>query len=177
MKHVMIDIETMGVNPYSAIVSIAAVRFDFKKSQLGPELYLNISLESCMEAGLKIESDTVIWWLEQNESARQALLNTERIPLTLALESLSAFILPDDYVWGNSPRFDMGLLQNAYERVGMSTPWRYTNERDVRTLVALAPSIKEQFPFEGTRHNALDDCKHQVKYCREVYKWLNSNAL
>ena len=35
MKHVMIDIETMGNMSHSAIVSVGAVRFDLETGEIG----------------------------------------------------------------------------------------------------------------------------------------------
>ncbi|WP_314731978.1 3'-5' exonuclease [Escherichia coli] len=44
----------------------------------------------------------------------------------------------------------------------------YYNDRDVRTIVELGKTIdfdaRTVIPFEGVRHNALDDARHQAKY-------------
>ncbi|HFU1809209.1 TPA: 3'-5' exonuclease, partial [Escherichia coli] len=55
-----------------------------------------------------------------------------------------------------------------YERLDIPCPWRYYNDRDVRTIVELGKTIdfdaRTVIPFEGVRHNALDDARHQAKY-------------
>ena len=176
-KHVMIDIETMGTGSYSAIIGIAAVRFDITTGATGENVHLPICLQSCLDAGLTVDASTIKWWLEQSDVARMTLLSGERITIARALGALNAFITENDYVWGNSARFDLGLLENAYNRLKMPMPWKYYNERDVRTLAALVPSVKKQYPRTGIAHNPLDDCKYQIGYCCETYKRLNSNAL
>jgi hypothetical protein len=45
---------------------------------------------------------------------------------------------------------------------------------DVRTLVAFAPQIKEHYPFTGTVHNPIDDCKNQIGYCSAIWQKINN---
>ncbi|MED8996081.1 3'-5' exonuclease, partial [Escherichia coli] len=55
-------------------------------------------------------------------------------------------------------------------------PWRYTNDRDVRTIVQLGEAVgfyaKNMIPFEDTPHNALDDARHQAKYVSAIWQKL-----
>ncbi|HAH3124201.1 TPA: hypothetical protein GFY41_25200 [Escherichia coli] len=71
-------------------------------------------------------------------------------------------------VWGNGATFDNTILRRSYERQGITCPWHYCNDRDVRTIVEQGKTIdfdaKTAIPFEGVRHNALDDALHQAKY-------------
>ncbi|ENO08979.1 exonuclease family protein [Escherichia coli O157:H43 str. T22] len=69
-------------------------------------------------------------------------------------------------VWGNGANFDNTILRRSYERQGIPCPWRYYNDRDVRTIVELGKAIdfdaRTAIPFEGERHNALDDARYQA---------------
>ena len=79
-------------------------------------------------------------------------------------------------IWGNSNRFDLGILEGWYKKgIGSKFEpfWNTWLERDVRTLSSLKPNIKANMKFVGIKHNALDDCKHQIKYCFETLKALN----
>ena len=110
----------------------------------------------------------------KNNSAIVAVCAVE-FNLDEALKGLSFFIDDNEYqVWGNSARFDCGILVNAYEKLELGVPWKHFNERDVRTLVAFKPSVKKNMWFSGTPHYAPDDCKHQIKYCHEIFKTLTS---
>jgi hypothetical protein len=112
--------------------------------------------------------------MQQHENARLKFsINT--VPLVEALGRLYAFVNQvgtGSKVWGNSARFDLGILEVAYTACKMVIPWQFWNERDVRTLVAFAPEIKANEPFLGDKHDPLHDCLHQIKYCHKTYKTL-----
>ncbi len=174
-KHLMLDIETMGNGSFSSIVSIGAVEFDIYSGKTGKEFYVNIDLQSCLDSGLTVDGSTIMWWLQQNEQARQDISNSSVLHIYEALGEFSAFFDKDWEIWGNSARFDCGLLQNAYNKLSLPIPWNFRKERCLRTLVSFAPHIKENYKIIGTEHNALDDCKLQIGYCSEIWNLLNSN--
>ncbi|EEG9565524.1 exonuclease, partial [Escherichia coli] len=160
--HLMIDLETMGKNPDAPIISIGAIFFDPQTGEMGPEFSKTIDLET---AGGVIDRDTIKWWLKQSREAQSAIL-TDEIPLDDALLQLREFIDENSgeffvQVWGNGATFDNVILRRSYERQGIPCPWRYTNDRDVRTMVALGLVMdfdaRTTIPFEGERHNALND--------------------
>lgn len=165
----MLDIETMGNESYSSIISIGAVEFDIKTGNTGREFYANVDLQSCVDLGLLINPATVMWWMQQNEQARKDFVERPSIPIRQALSEFSLFCNKDYEVWGNSARFDCGILQDAYNKAGLPTPWKFWNERCVRTLVALHPEVKKNYPRTGTAHNAISDCYFQVGYCSAIW--------
>ncbi|EGE6974744.1 exonuclease, partial [Escherichia coli] len=165
--HLMIDLETMGKNPDAPIISIGAIFFDPQTGDMGPEFSKTIDLET---AGGVIDRDTIKWWLKQSREAQSAIM-TDEIPLDDALLQLREFIDENSgeffvQVWGNGANFDNTILRRSYERQGIPCPWRYYNDRDVRTIVELGKAIdfdaRTAIPFEGERHNALDDARYQA---------------
>ncbi|HDS9095623.1 TPA: 3'-5' exoribonuclease, partial [Escherichia coli] len=167
--HLMIVLETMGKNPDAPIISIGAIFFDPQTGDMGPEFSKTIDLET---AGGVIDRDTIKWWLKQSREAQSAIM-TDEIPLDDALLQLREFIDENSgeffvQVWGNGANFDNTILRRSYERQGIPCPWRYYNDRDVRTIVELGKAIdfdaRTAIPFEGERHNALDDARYQAKY-------------
>ena len=177
MNNIMIDIETLSTEFDAVILSIAAVRFDLKTGDRSSEdLYIRIDKQSCADVGLKIDPDTVDWWLNQEDNARKEFLrNDDRKELAEALRRLSIFIPKDSKVWSNGSTFDLIILRSAYKACKLKLPWEFYNERDVRTLSDLIPTIKENEPFVGTKHHPLWDCFHQIKYCSKVYQQLLYN--
>ena len=169
MKHVMIDIETMGNMSHSAIVSIGAVRFNLETGEIGEKFYMGVDLQSCLDAGLIINADTLMWWLNQSEAARKKITEKGH-PLNKALISLSAFVTKDDQVCGNSARVDLGILSDAFNTCEMPIPWDFRKERCVRTLCSFAPEVKDAEPINGVAHDALADCIFQIIYCSKIYK-------
>lgn len=171
-KHLMLDIETMGNESFSSILSIGALEFDIKTGETGSEFYVNIDLESCLNAGLNVSASTIMWWMRQGEQARKDLTESESVHINEALYKFGQFCNKEYQVWGNSARFDCGILQNAYNKVSIPIPWDFRKERCVRTLVSFNPEIKNNYQFEGTPHNALSDCYHQVGYCSKIWSSL-----
>ena len=77
-------------------------------------------------------------------------------------------------VWGNGSSFDIAILESAYEYFDIRTPWEYSAINDVRTIVALNPTIKQNMVYEtGVKHNAVNDCMHEINYLVETLKSLN----
>ncbi|CAM8176549.1 3'-5' exonuclease [Escherichia coli] len=109
---------------------------------------------------------------------------TDEIPLDDALLQLREFIDENSgeffvQVWGNGANFDNTILRRSYERQGIPCPWRYYNDRDVRIIVELGKAIdfdaRTAIPFEGERHNALDDARYQAKYVSVIWQKLIPN--
>ncbi|EFU7264401.1 exonuclease [Escherichia coli] len=178
--HLMIDLETMGKNPDAPINALAGKFFDPATGEMGPEFSKTIDLET---AGGVIDRDTIKWWLKQSREAQSAIL-TDEIPLDDALLQLREFIDENSgeffvQVWGNGANFDNVILRRSYERQEIPCPWRYTNDRDVRTIVALGLVMdfdaRSVITFEGERHNALHDARYQAKYVSAIWQKLFPN--
>ena len=173
---VMLDLETMSKKSNGAIMSIGAVEFNLKTGETGREFYEVIDLESCLNLGLTVEASTIYWWLQQSQQARDAICDEPK-HLSIVVQEFSRWMddcIANVNVWGNSARFDLGKLEDAYIACGYTdSPWYFRSERDVRTLVAFAPEIKENEPFMGIEHNPIDDCKHQIAYCHKTWKKIN----
>ncbi|EME4473502.1 3'-5' exoribonuclease domain-containing protein [Escherichia coli] len=183
--HLMIDLETMGTNTNAPIVVIGAVFFDPQTGEIGPVFYIVVSLTDAMNTGAVPDGGTIEWWLKQSSEARAAIL-TDQVKLRDALSRFREFI--NEYsdekfvqVWGNGATFDNAILRTSYERLDIPCPWRYYNDRDVRTIVELGKTIdfdaRTVIPFEGVRHNALDDARHQAKYVTATIQKLIPNPV
>lgn len=180
---ISIDIETMSTAPNAAIASIGACRFaiggDGIGDWIGDTFHVHVSLASCQRHGLAIDAGTVLWWLGQDDNARSALIGGQQdaAPLVTALEALANFIEATDdggpekpTIWANGASFDLPILASAYRAVGMPLPWKYWNERDLRTLKALRQKCR--IAHAGIAHHALDDAVHQARLIQAIQKQL-----
>lgn len=184
-RNLMIDLETMGKKANAPIVSIGAVFFNPATGSTGGEFYASVSLESSMLFGGNPDAETIIWWLKQSPEARSAITMSDALTLVDALELLSDFISEnsdvgsDVQVWGNGASFDNVILRSSYDRAEIECPWKYWNDRDVRTITEMgsAVGIKPRYDitFEGDMHNALSDARHQVKYVSAIWRELVKN--
>ena len=160
----MLDLETLGNRPGSVIVSVGAARFG-DDSILGT-FYEVVDASSCTDIGLRMDTDTVMWWMKQNSHARKALC-APGAPIKTVLARFSAWCMDADAeVWGNGADFDCAVMSEAYAAAGMPRPWKYYNSRCYRTLKSLARDLKPE--KEGVRHNALDDAITQAKHAMAI---------
>ncbi|MGL5669124.1 MAG: 3'-5' exonuclease [Shewanella sp.] len=169
--HVMLDLETMGNSSNAAIIAIGAVAFNEK--EIVGDYYTQISLESSVEHGMKMDASTVIWWLKQSDNARSAFKDNEKASeLPVSLVDFSAWVLSliethgDVNVWGNGVAFDNVILSNAYKACHLRQPWNFWNDRCYRTLKSTNLHIK--MIRSGTHHNALDDAKSQALHLMDI---------
>ena len=184
--HLMIDIEAFGKKADSPVVSIGAVFFDPSTGNTGSEFYKVISLESAMASGGVPDASTIIFWLKASPEARSELVMDDAIPLDDALLQLNEFIGenavngPDSVqVWGNGATYDNVLLEASYDRTGITCPWKFWNNRDVRTVVELGKAVgcepRYEILFDGEPHKAISDALHQVKYVSAIWQRLTEH--
>lgn len=190
LNNIMVDIETVDNTVTSAILSIAAVPWNPSSGSYARKnfFYEVVNLQSCFDKGLTAGGATLEWWFKQSEDARLAAFgygptpDLARKPLNLndVLIKFSNFLQLSEFtknelrLWGNSARFDLGIIANAYKACNIPIPWSYRTERDVRTLVEMGPSFKKQTRTVGTKHNPVDDCIYQIKYCSKIWRNINN---
>lgn len=167
----MIDLETMSLESNAAIVAIGAVKFNLETFELGEKFYMPVDLASSVAAGGHIDPGTVLWWMQQPESARKAAYDPDRCHIEDALGFFASWIRrgTDDAinVWGNGAAFDNVVLTNAYKRSKMEVPWGYKGNCCYRTIKLLNPEV----PLEevGTEHHALDDAVTQALHLMRIF--------
>lgn len=183
MRHLMIDLETLGTGPNSVFLSLAAVQFDLDSGTIGEHFKQNINLQSAMDWGLTIDANTLQWWLKQRPEIMRLMFD-DPSPLHHVLNRFALFIRTHEiqYVWGNSARFDLGILENGYKKADIDVPWSFRNERCYRTVIGLFPPTEEQWSTAKANddvlaHDPVYDCHKQIKLLTGVYnKIWNLNA-
>lgn len=164
MKDVMLDFETLGNGTNKCICQVGAVYFNNITGELGKELKLNIDAVSHELLGGRVDASTVYWWLKQSEEARNSIIKGELKPIREAFVELNDFLKDSNRIWSHAT-FDFVTLQETCKQLGIKPLFKYKNGLDLRTLVYLASVKVDFFKREGTHHDALSDCKHQIKYC------------
>ena len=162
-NNIMLDLETMSLSPYAAIIAIGAVRFDDEK--ILDKFYMTIDLSSSVEAGMHMSANTVLWWMKQKDEARKQFLN-DNTDIVTALIAFSDWVGDNAVVWGNGSAFDNVILSNAYELLAIQQPWPYTNDRCYRTVKNLYPNIL--LDRIGTHHNAINDAESQALHLIKI---------
>lgn len=167
MQNVMLDIETLGTVPGSAIVSLGAYCLE-----TGAEFYRVIDLGSNFRFKMSVDAPTIEWWMTQSDDARAMFKAKDKVDLDVALSDLAQW-LPDPkglQVWGNCCSFDCVLLGVAYRRVGQKLPWNVFSERSYRTAKAMYSDVKAP-KFEGVKHNSLEDARNQGHHLKQILQY------
>jgi len=171
----MLDIETLGTAPGCAIAAIGAVVFDPVRG-LGDEFYRRVNIKSCVDVGLNLDVDTIIWWMQQSDAARKETF----APATTSIsQSLMDFMNWRDHallsdgsetleVWGNGADFDNPILEAAFDACRLPAPWGRRDGRCYRTLKNLFPSIAANHHPKAVAHNALHDARLQAEHAVRI---------
>lgn len=182
MRHVSLDLETLGVTPSAPVIAIGAVFFDPTTGDIGPGFEEVIDFESACQ-GRQVDPSTIRWWLRQQGAARKSVTRgvADSEGALMAFDRWFRTSFPRDpdeiRVWGNGATFDVAILESLYQHHGRKAPWAFPNIRDMRTIVELAgPVVKKQdIPFEGTAHTALADATHQARCISRMWRALWRN--
>ena len=166
---VMLDLETLGNRPGSALVAIGAVKFG--NGEILEEFYQRIDLESCIQLGLVMDSSTVLWWLKQADGPRLEITQPGR-HICEVLVNFSQWVAdPDAEMWGNGATFDNVLLACAYDAAIRPRPWKHSGDRCYRTMKNLHPEVL--MARDGVHHHALDDARDQARHLMDILSLSN----
>ena len=164
---IMIDIETLSTQGNAVITTIGAVKFNLG-TQLTPNnnyFYRRINIQSCIDIGMETEDTTIEWWNRKKDTPEyeEIFNNKDRLSIVETLNQFSEWLRDgcnsnSIRIWSNGPSFDCAILKSAYKRCNIILPWKYWNERDVRTLYDLGGITKNNL----NNHNALNDCITQI---------------
>lgn len=183
-RHIMIDLETMSTRPTAALTALGAYAFDphGDDREVHPQFMWHraLRLDDSIRAGMHVDGDTVAWWLQQSEGARDATWK-DAVPLLAGLSEFTGWALdygafaPEDIVIWSHAGFDYPILQNAYYSQGKNAPFWYRSPRDLRTIIHAAygqnldvDEVEPDFPANPLQHHAGFDAWHQavmVQYC------------
>ena len=176
--NIMVDLETASTRENAAILSWAMVPFltegDFNETNA---FYASVSLTSCFLSGMDFDKDTQQWWMDQDAKARGCILHAkEQTSIHSASESAFAWLESlagkyDLYIWSRGLDFDIPKMEWCFRKfVERPIPYKYSHKMDVRTVLKLMQVDQDRFEFSGIRHNALDDCKHDIAMIREAFR-------
>lgn len=177
MKHVMVDLETLGTSADAVIMSIGAVRFDLETGDIDDlGFYASVSVDSNLELKRRVSEDTLLWWLKQSPAA-QKVFHEPKIELPEALADFSDWLGTDDnYMWSNGADFDLPMIAHAYTQARIEVPWKFWNSRCMRTYKNLPGAKNIKFDAEGVKHNALSDAVNQARQVQLIHAALFSKT-
>lgn len=173
--NIMLDIETLSSKPNGIILSVAAVPFYFEveSPSLAP-FQMNCSIDEQYAKGRHIDTPTLQWWMHQPRFKER--YKDQHHPtyvlhgLVYAIENWKKGFnakSKDVRLWAKSPSYDLVMLKSLADDFYVKLPWKFYQERDVRTLYELGDIDNNSLP--DAPHNPIEDCNLQIKYCIKAY--------
>lgn len=183
-RHIMVDVETLGVGDNAPIIQIGACRFDWHTSDDAPEGVISapggeFRVHILASDWKNIEADTVLWWDRQDPLTRATVFDQRiAVSLGIAMDMFARWCERGgrvEGIWADSPNFYLRLMRQAWERT-ITWPWPFTHrqERCFRTIKKEFGHLSEEPLFVGTRHDALDDAMHQALWCANIMRKLGA---
>lgn len=171
----MFDLETLDTLPSAVVLSVGAVIW--KTVEYQPRVlewepverfYRVINIQEQLDTKRTVSQATLLWWLQQDLTAREEAFAPVRQPARLALDDFSYWA--DQYeinaFWASPATFDFPIWEDFAMTFGKHTPWTYRQKYDVRTVVREAnyPAkdhliVKE---LAGVPHMPVFDCEAQI---------------
>lgn len=180
---ISLDLETMSKRPTAAIVEIGAVAFDHATGEIVSEFQTFVDLNSCLDAGLHVDGDTIAWWMTADEPARRRIAESQRDndgmpnnpPLECALRLFELWLKDVvqnygeyRYFWAAPSHFDIPILANAfYAALGRGEPWDWRRVADGKTFYRTSDlgsmsKVTALFRAADTHHAADVDARAQA---------------
>jgi hypothetical protein len=178
--HVMVDLETLGLDDKAIVLSIATGFFNPKWEEI-KMISSNLETEPQREVGRTTDNTTLKWWETQSDQAKNALLVNIEHPQSAITEhgkAIQAFqeSMKDFRVlfWGNSPNFDLNKLESlAFDfRYWLNFPdYHRRCFKTVRDV--MCSYYNAEYDESATTHIATDDVRQQAAFMRKIIREFN----
>lgn len=177
----VVDLETLGKGHRAVIGEIGVVIVDVEQLVAVDEFYSRVSHHQPRQR----DESTMAWWEQQRIDSplawQEMFKNPERLYLADALNALNGFLsrhFPRALaveLMGNGPEFDNVILEDAYSQCGIELPWSFRGNQSLRTVVLMGRMLldidpKFQIEFDGIRHHALHDARHEAAYLISILR-------
>ena len=175
-----LDLETYSLRAGGIIRSIGIVIFDRAElpGVFHDERIIIVREDSCKRIGMHKCPQTVQWWKDQSQEARDHLLGdyAYQTPIRVALHSLTQ--LYKQYkctaLWSHGILSDGAWIEEAYHLAGIKSPIHFREHRDTRTIFDLGDIKNSDWDYakskiEGPAHNPLVDVKRTSALVQLAY--------
>lgn len=192
-QHFVCDLETLDVNSTAVVLSIALVPFSAATCSLSPikPLYIQLpvgAIQEQIDAGRTVSAGTLRFWFEQPDAPRNELFVVGDLTWADVVNHVIGYI--ENYtryadkravMWGNGSGFDCSILRSFIETSPAwrrEVPFRYVDDRDVRTVLDLSPESKNvPLPENFVKHEALSDALHEVAMVCDALRRINNRVV
>lgn len=180
----MFDVETIGVESTSVILSAAIIRFDPTIKDLTYDDYISEALfvkfdvkEQVTKYNRTIDKSTIEWWSKQHDYVRKVSFipsQEDDLPAIEGIERIAEYIntpYQENTMWARGS-LDQMTIDSLCKVAGQELIAPYNNWRDVRTaLDCLTETSKHGYcdlkiPFDKgshvIKHHPVHDCAYDI---------------
>lgn len=172
----MFDLETLDTKPSAVVLSVGAVIWKmvdgFHPAVMEWEpverFYRVIDIQGQLDKKRTVSQDTLLWWLQQDPTAREEAFAPVRKPALLVLDEFRywAAQYKINAFWASPATFDFPIWEDFAMTFSKHVPWTYRQKYDVRTVVREANySAKDHVvtkELAGVPHMPVYDCEAQI---------------
>jgi hypothetical protein len=180
---ILFDVETLGKESNSVILSMAAIYFKPEDKPTPQELRDSAffvkfdAKDQIKRLNRKVGRTTMEWWAKQCENVRKKSFNPspEDVRFEDGYEAMRAWAKskndPKCWVWARG-NLDQLVLDSMEEQLGLDAIWKFERWRDVRTAIDFLYETNRGYcdvDYPGfdpslhiTKHNPIDDCVFDV---------------
>jgi len=99
--HATIDIETLGTNPDTVVLTIGGIKFNPNEDGgLHSEFYYRVDINEQLESGRSVLESTLDWWSKQDKSVYEEAMSVDnRTPVPGVLKALNKWLVGVDKIW------------------------------------------------------------------------------
>ena len=168
----MLDIETLGLNPDSYVtqIGVCVADLDSRKFMVEPTNFW-----TTQEQPGKMDFGTIQWWMQQDRKVAESVFNAK--VARNSAEDVFAYLkgMCSAYqctVWASPAMFDLPILTHYF---GGRKPWKYNDERCLMTLYKLLdPQRGLAPPKNEMAHDAASDARWQMEYLFNLHEKLQA---
>lgn len=173
----MLDLETMGIEESAAILEIALYPFELDGTPTGIEpFHQSIDLTGCLLEGMTVDKKTQQWWMNQDPKAKWELRHAEKADIRSAIRESHAWLSDlcrkyEVHLWCRGLNFDVPKYERCVRMLlEEELPYDWWNLEDARTYAHIFDVHNADIEFEGIRHTAAADCRHQIRIVQEAWQ-------
>lgn len=184
-KHVIIDFETIGnaqKHPNCATPSMGILVFDPSElldfdQLVNRALRIKLDYKAQIANGRVTDADTIAWWQSPDQAeARKHVIDYDGSEVSLERMALMINVYLErmgwtiqdvkngGMFWSRGNAFDMPLLSNIYDSIGVEEPIPFWAIRDVRTHVDAITSIWDTSHYENGYVSGFPMPKNATKH-------------
>jgi hypothetical protein len=181
--HFMFDIETLGIESNSIVLSAAIIYFSEEEVEFDMDtlreraLFVKFSISEQVEKYQRTHTkDTVLWWKGQPEYARKKSLpeTSKDLEAETGLELLRKYVDThtekgvETTIWARGS-LDQMAIDSLARAVGVKPIAPYWVWRDVRTAIDVIHGTSRGYrnipglPYDSVlKHDPVDDCAYDI---------------